>query len=83
MKTYKISEILYLVIAGISLFKTISLWQTDNTRAYYFFGFAIFASTQVAIAEWFKQIVDYIAAPDKSKSVFICPCFKCLVIKLT
>tara|TARA_B100001989_G_scaffold171514_1_gene123793 strand:+ start:191 stop:388 length:198 start_codon:yes stop_codon:yes gene_type:complete len=41
MKTYKISEILYLVIAGISIYKTISLWQIDNTRAYYFFGFAI------------------------------------------
>ena len=41
MRTYKISEILYLVIAGISIFKTISLLQIDNTRAYYFFGFAI------------------------------------------
>ena len=36
-----------------------------------FFGFAIFASTQVAIAEWFKQIVDYISAPDESKSLFL------------
>jgi len=41
MRTYKISEILYLVIAGISIFKTISLWNINNTRASYFLGFAI------------------------------------------
>ena len=41
MRTYKISEILYWVIAGISTFKTISLWNMNNTRAYYFLGFAI------------------------------------------
>jgi len=41
MKTYKISEILYLVIAGISTYKTITLWGYDQTRAYYFLGFAV------------------------------------------
>ena len=36
-----------------------------------FLGFIIFASSQVAIAEWFKQIVDYISMPDTSKSLFL------------
>ena len=36
-----------------------------------FIGFIIFASSQVAIAEWFKQIVDYISMPDTSKSLFL------------
>ncbi|MGA1775576.1 MAG: hypothetical protein ACO39G_00700 [Flavobacteriaceae bacterium] len=41
MKTYKISEVLYWVIAGISLYKTITLWEMEQTRAYYFLGFAV------------------------------------------
>ncbi|MDC1012134.1 hypothetical protein OAQ04_02720 [Flavobacteriaceae bacterium] len=41
MKTYKISEILYWVIAVISTYKTITLWGYDQTRAYYFLGFAV------------------------------------------
>jgi len=41
MKSYKISEILYYVIAGISSYKCISLWGYDQTRAYYFLGFAV------------------------------------------
>jgi len=41
MKSYKISEILYYVIAGISIYKMISLWGVEQTRAYYFLGFAV------------------------------------------
>ena len=36
-----------------------------------FTGFVIFALSQVAIAEWLKQIVDYISAPDTSKAVYL------------
>ncbi|MEK9957840.1 MAG: hypothetical protein VW578_03505 [Flavobacteriaceae bacterium] len=39
MKTFIISEILYWVIAAISLYKTIGLWQSDPNRAYLFLGF--------------------------------------------
>ena len=28
-----------------------------------FFGFIIFAGSQVAIAEWFRQIVDFVSNP--------------------
>ncbi|MBF10781.1 MAG: hypothetical protein CMC63_00920 [Flavobacteriaceae bacterium] len=41
MKTYKISEILYLVVALISIYKTITLWDINRTRAYYFILFAV------------------------------------------
>ena len=41
MKTYKISEVLYWTIAGISIYKFISLWGYDQKRAYYFIGFAV------------------------------------------
>jgi len=36
-----------------------------------FLGFIFFALSQVAIAEWFKQIVDYISSPDPSKSLIL------------
>ena len=32
MKTYKISEVLYWTIAGISIYKIISLWGYDQTE---------------------------------------------------
>ena len=41
MKSYKISEILYYVIALISVYKLLELWAVDQKRALYFLGFAI------------------------------------------
>ena len=41
MKSYKISEILYYVIAVISVYKLLELWAEDQKRALYFLGFAI------------------------------------------
>ncbi|MFL2596364.1 MAG: hypothetical protein ACJ0PR_04715 [Flavobacteriaceae bacterium] len=41
MKSYKISEILYYVIAVISVYKLFDLWAQDYKRALYFLGFAI------------------------------------------
>ena len=41
MKSYKISEILYHVIAVISVYKLLELWAEDQKRALYFLGFAI------------------------------------------
>ena len=41
MKSYKISEILYYVIAVISVYKLLELWVEDQKRALYFLGFAI------------------------------------------
>ena len=41
MKSYKISEILYYVIAVISVYKLFDLLAKDYKRALYFLGFAI------------------------------------------
>lgn len=34
-------------------------------------GFIIFAASQVAIAEWFKQIVDFVDNPDPKQTLFL------------
>ena len=39
MKNFVISEILYWVIAIISLYKTVTLWGIEPQRAYLFLGF--------------------------------------------
>lgn len=41
MKSYKISEVLYYAIALISIYKMINLWGEEQTRAFYFLGFAV------------------------------------------
>ncbi|MEK9613215.1 MAG: hypothetical protein VW080_04735 [Flavobacteriaceae bacterium] len=40
MKSYRISEILYWVIALISSYEAIMLWGSNPSRAYLFVGFA-------------------------------------------
>ena len=41
MKNYRISEILYWVIAVISIYETIGLWEINPYRAYLFIGFSV------------------------------------------
>lgn len=36
-----------------------------------FFGYIIFALSQVAVAEWFRQIVDYISNPESIESLYL------------
>ena len=40
MKYYKISEWIYLIISIISLIETISLWNIDREKSYFFMVFA-------------------------------------------
>ena len=42
MKNFVISEILYWVIAIISLYKTVTLWGIEPQQAYLFLGFFVF-----------------------------------------
>ena len=55
MKTYKISEVLYWTIAGISIYKFISLWGYDQTRAYYFIGFAVLSIFMALFRRHFRK----------------------------
>tara|TARA_B100000767_G_scaffold274167_1_gene306334 strand:+ start:5100 stop:5288 length:189 start_codon:yes stop_codon:yes gene_type:complete len=41
MKLYKISEFLYVVIAAISFFEVITLWDIQRDKAYLFIGFTV------------------------------------------
>jgi len=41
MKNYQISEILYWIIAVISIYETIGLWEINPSRAYLFIGFSL------------------------------------------
>jgi uncharacterized membrane protein len=41
MKNYRISEILYWVIAVISIYESIGLWESNPPRAFLFIGFAV------------------------------------------
>ena len=41
MKTYRISEILYWIIAVIATYEAIQKWKLDPDRAYLFVGFAV------------------------------------------
>lgn len=43
MKTYRISEILYLVIAIVSVKEAVQLWDIRPNKAYLFVGFAFLA----------------------------------------
>ena len=43
MKAYRISEILYLVIAVISVKEAFVLWEIRPEKAYLFVGFAVLA----------------------------------------
>lgn len=43
MKLYRISEVLYLVIAVISLFEAYKLWSIRPEKAYLFLGFTALA----------------------------------------
>ena len=43
MKAYRISEILYIVIAVISVKEAITLWTIRPEKAYLFLGFAALA----------------------------------------
>ena len=41
MKNYRISEILYWVIAVISIYESIGLWESNPPMAFLFIGFAV------------------------------------------
>ncbi len=55
MKTYKISEVLYWTIAGISIYKVMSLWGQNQTRVYFFIGFAILSIFMALFRRHFRK----------------------------
>jgi len=55
MKTLRISEILYWVIAVISAFQTVQLWTLNPSKAYIFLGFGILSVFMALFRRHFRR----------------------------
>ena len=55
MKNFLISEIIYWVIADISLFSVIENWSINKDRAYIFLGFCILSVFMALFRRHFRK----------------------------
>ncbi|MDB2702921.1 hypothetical protein N9Z01_07495 [Flavobacteriaceae bacterium] len=55
MKNYRISEILYIVIALISLKEAYALWEIRPNKAYLFLGFAVLATFMYFFRSYYRK----------------------------
>ena len=55
MKNFLISEIIYWVIAAISLFSVIENWSINKDRAYIFLGFCILSVFMALFRRHFRK----------------------------
>ena len=54
MRNYLISEIIYWVIATISIFSVFENWNIDKNRAYIFLGFTILSVFMALFRRYFR-----------------------------
>lgn len=55
MKAYRISEILYIIIAVISVKEAYSLWEIRPEKAYLFLGFASLALFMYFFRRYYRK----------------------------
>ncbi|MDC0643489.1 hypothetical protein OAP39_02720 [Flavobacteriaceae bacterium] len=55
MKNYRISEILYIVIALISIKEAYVLWEIRPNKAYLFLGFAVLATFMYFFRSYYRK----------------------------
>ena len=55
MRSYRISELLYWVIAVISAFQTVQLWKLNPSKAYIFLGFAVLSIFMALFRRHFRR----------------------------
>ncbi len=55
MKNYRISEILYIVIALISIKEAYVLWEIRPNKAYLFLGFAVLAVFMYFFRSYYRK----------------------------
>ena len=55
MKSYKISEILYWVIAIIASYESFSQWSDNRQKAYIFIGFALLSIFMALFRRHFRK----------------------------
>jgi len=55
MKSYKISEILYWVVALIACYESFSRWEVNRQKAYIFIGFALLSIFMALFRRHFRK----------------------------
>ena len=55
MKNYKISEILYWVVALIASYESFSQWDVNRQKAYIFIGFALLSIFMALFRRHFRK----------------------------
>lgn len=55
MKSYRISEIIYWIIALIATYEAFSLWNINPTKAYMFLGFAAVSIFMALFRRYFRK----------------------------
>lgn len=55
MKSYKISEILYWVIAVVATYESFSQWISNRQKAYIFIGFALLSVFMALFRRHFRK----------------------------
>ncbi len=55
MKLYKISEIVYIIIAAVSIFEAITLWDVRREKAYLFIGFMVLSIFMVLFRRNYRK----------------------------
>lgn len=58
MKSYRISEVIYWIIAIISCFEAYTLWNTNTSKSYLFLGFAIVSIFMAFFRRHFRKKFD-------------------------
>ena len=65
MKSYRISEIIYWVIAVIASYEAFNLWSLNPNKAYLFLGFAVLSIFMALFRRHFRKKFDQRAIPKK------------------
>ncbi|MDA0200902.1 MAG: hypothetical protein O2878_03880 [Bacteroidetes bacterium] len=55
MKSYKISEILYLIWAVVATYESFNQWSSNRQKAYIFIGFALLSIFMALFRRYFRK----------------------------
>ena len=55
MKSYKISEILYWLIALVAAYESYNLWSTNRQKAFIFIGFTLLSVFMAIFRRYFRK----------------------------
>jgi uncharacterized membrane protein YuzA (DUF378 family) len=58
MKNYKISEILYWVIALVAIYESFNQWNSNRQKSYIFIGFAMLSVFMAMFRRFYRKKFD-------------------------